>query len=104
MNQALKDLEQNDESDIQITRATLEFQHENQVSPTRNDNKVIKCLIIILTVIIKIVIFLIIWIKVDQASDQEIVRNRTVTSTENLFDDSTENLTDLVDIPVNDEW
>ena len=104
MNQALKDLEQNDESDIQITRATLEFQQENQVSPTRNDNKVIKCLIIILTVIIKIVIFLIIWIKVDRASDQEIVRNRTVTSTENLFDDSTENLTDLVDIPVNDEW
>ena len=103
MNQALKDLEQNDESDIQITRATLEFQQENQVSPTRNDNKVIKCLIIILTVIIKIVIFLIIWIKVDRASDQEIVRNRTVTSTENLFDDSTENLTDLVDIPVNDE-
>ena len=99
MNQALKDLEQNDESDIQITRATLEFQQENQVSPTRNDNKVIKCLIIILTVIIKIVIFLIIWIKVDRASDQEIVRNRTVTSTENLFDDSTENLTDLVDIP-----
>jgi len=46
MAQALKDLEKNDKSEIQMKIATLEFQQENQ-----DDKNVIKFLIIILTVI-----------------------------------------------------
>ena len=46
MAQALKDLEKNDKSEIQMEIATLEFQQENQ-----DDKNVIKFLIIILTVI-----------------------------------------------------
>ena len=97
MAQALKDFEKNDESEIQMKRATLEIQQENQLSTTGNDKKVTKFLIIILT--IKLVICLIIWIAVGRASDQEFdresVRNRSVTSTDNLSDDTTENLTEL---------
>ena len=99
MAQALKDLEENDQSEIQMKRATLEFQQENQISTTRNDKKVFKFFIIILT--IKLVICLIIWIKIRGASDQEydreLVRNRSVTSTDNLSDYSTEILTELSD-------
>ena len=97
MAQALKDLEENGQSEIQMKRATLEFQQENQISTTRNDKKVFKFFIIILT--IKLIICLIIWIKVrgssDQEYDREFVRNRSVTSTDNLADYSTENLTEL---------
>ena len=47
MAQALKDLEKkNDESEIQMKRATLEIQQENQLSTTGNDKKVTKILII----------------------------------------------------------
>ena len=46
MAQALKHLEKNDKSEIQMKIATLEFQQENQ-----DDKNVIKFLIIILTVI-----------------------------------------------------
>ena len=46
MAQALKDLEKNDKSEIQMKMATLEFQQENQ-----DDKNVIKFLIIILAVI-----------------------------------------------------
>ena len=46
MAKALKDLEKNDNSKIQMKIATLEFQQENQ-----DDKNVIKFLIIILAVI-----------------------------------------------------
>ena len=46
MAKALKDLEKNDHSEIQMKIATLEFQQENQ-----DDKNVIKFLIIILAVI-----------------------------------------------------
>ena len=46
MAQALKDLEKNDKSEIQMKIAILEFQQENQ-----DDKNVLKFLIIILTVI-----------------------------------------------------
>ena len=46
MAQALKDLENNDKSEILMKIATLEFQQENQ-----DDRNVLKFLIIILTVI-----------------------------------------------------
>ena len=96
MSQTLNDLENNDASEIQMRRATLEFEQDNQHSTNRTDKKVRKFLIIILP--ITLVFCLITWIIVGRVSDQEFVQNRTVTSTENLFDDLTENLTDLVDI------
>ena len=46
MARALKDLENNDKSEMQLKIATLEFQQENQ-----DDKNVIKFLIIILAVI-----------------------------------------------------
>lgn len=46
MAQALKDLEKNEKSEIQMKIATLDFQQENQ-----DDKNVLKFLIIILTVI-----------------------------------------------------
>ena len=46
MAKALKDLEKNDHSEIQMKIATLEFEQENQ-----DDKNVIKFLIIILAVI-----------------------------------------------------
>ena len=100
MTQVLNDLEENDESEIQMRRAILEFQQENRVSTTENKQKIIIFLIISLTIIPTFC--LIILLEVYGASDRKtddvqtvFVRNTTETLTEN----STENLTELVEIP-----
>ena len=100
MTQVLNDLEENDESEIQMRRATLEFQQENRVSTTENKQKIINFLIISLTIIPTFC--LIILLEVYGASDRKSDDVQTVfvrNTTETFTDNSTENLTELVEIP-----
>ena len=96
----LNNLEENDESEIQMRRATLEFQQENRVSTTENKQKIIIFLIISLTIIPTFC--LIILLEVYGASDRKTDDVQTVfvrNTTETFTDNSTENLTELVEIP-----